>query len=89
MNAIRPAIIATPLHNADTEPEKVEALAKDKQLARRAGTSQEVAKLAVFLLSDDASFVTGSLYDIDGGFALTAGVAPSSARTNLPPPESS
>ena len=89
VNAIRPVIITTPLHNAHTEREKFEALAKDKQLAGRAGTSQEVAKLAVFLLSDDASFVTGSMYDIDGGFALTAGVAPSWARTNLPRPESS
>ncbi len=37
---------------------------------RRYGTSEEVAKLIVFLLSDDSSFCSGSVFGIDGG--LTA-----------------
>jgi NAD(P)-dependent dehydrogenase (short-subunit alcohol dehydrogenase family) len=32
------------------------------------GEPEEIAKLALFLCSDDASFITGSNYPIDGGF---------------------
>lgn len=35
---------------------------------KRAGTSDEVAQLAIFLLGDTASYVTGSVYSIDGGW---------------------
>ena len=34
----------------------------------RMGTPQEIADLALFLCSDEASFITGSDYPIDGGF---------------------
>ena len=34
----------------------------------RLGTADEVAKVVTFLLSDDASFVTGAYYLIDGGY---------------------
>lgn len=36
----------------------------------RAGTAQEAAAVALFLLSDDASFVTGSQYAVDGGLVM-------------------
>ncbi|MEF2244780.1 SDR family NAD(P)-dependent oxidoreductase [Paenibacillus sp. IITD108] len=39
-------------------------------LIGRSGRPEEVAKLAAFLLSDDSSYITGSLYPIDGGFNL-------------------
>ena len=35
---------------------------------RRYGTNEEVANLIAFLASDEASFITGSVYAIDGGF---------------------
>jgi NAD(P)-dependent dehydrogenase (short-subunit alcohol dehydrogenase family) len=38
-------------------------------LLKRAGRAEEVAKVAVFLLSDDASFVTGANIPVDGGFS--------------------
>jgi len=36
----------------------------------RMGEPAEVALLAAFLCSDEAAFITGSAYDIDGGFTL-------------------
>jgi NAD(P)-dependent dehydrogenase (short-subunit alcohol dehydrogenase family) len=36
----------------------------------RMGKPEEIASLAVFLCSDEASFITGSAYDIDGGSTL-------------------
>jgi NAD(P)-dependent dehydrogenase (short-subunit alcohol dehydrogenase family) len=36
----------------------------------RMGRPEEVAALVAFLASDEAAFITGSAYDIDGGFTL-------------------
>jgi len=47
------------------------ALGEENMLAgiplRRAGTPEEIGKLAVFLASSDASWITGKIYRIDGG----------------------
>ena len=42
----------------------------DRQPMGRLGTAQEVAALAVFLVSDEASYITGQPYLVDGGMAL-------------------
>ena len=72
VNAVRPGIVATNIHGPGMTPDKVDGFAANKQLMKRAGRAPEVAKLAVFLLSDDASFMTASLHDCDGSFSVVA-----------------
>ena len=51
---------------ADKKEEMFEKLSKDQPIGRM-GRPEEISALAVFLCSDEASFITGSAYDIDGG----------------------
>jgi hypothetical protein len=44
---------------------------------RRAGTAEEIAGVAAFLLSDDASYITGEVISADGGAACVSTVRPS------------
>ncbi len=67
VNAIAPAVIATPM-NATTTPEVLEHLIGLIPM-RRLGTAAEVAALVSWLVSDECSFSTGSVYDISGGRA--------------------
>jgi NAD(P)-dependent dehydrogenase (short-subunit alcohol dehydrogenase family) len=70
-NAISPGTIDSPmLHNFLAEQSHPEALRKEFDEMHpigRVGTIAEVANVAVFLASDEASFVTGSNYEVDGG----------------------
>jgi NAD(P)-dependent dehydrogenase (short-subunit alcohol dehydrogenase family) len=65
-NAIAPGSIATPANLAALAPKDFEALAAEASL-RRFGTPEEVARMAVFLLSEDSSFITGQTLICDGG----------------------
>ena len=78
-NAIAPGTIESPsldgriatLAKATKQPEKaVRQAFIDRQPMGRLGTAQEVANLALFLASDEASYVTGQTHLVDGGFAL-------------------
>ncbi|MDH3295483.1 MAG: SDR family oxidoreductase [Acidimicrobiia bacterium] len=66
VNAVRPGLIDTDLHTAAGQPDRVNALA-GKVPMRRGGTADEVANLIVWMLSDEASYMTGALVDIGGG----------------------
>ncbi len=73
-NCLCPARVHTPfvdqyLNKNYPESERAEMFQKlsEYQPIGRMGTPEEIAELSAFLLSDKASFITGSAYDIDGG----------------------
>lgn len=72
VNCICPGYIDTGLaegyFQSQSNPAQARADAGKLHALWRIGKAEEVAKVAVFLLSDDASFVTGSAYVVDGGF---------------------
>ena len=66
VNSVHPGVIRTPMVEAldDDLIAQITALAPMK----RAGTAEEVAYVVLFLASNEASFVTGSEYVVDGGY---------------------
>jgi 3-oxoacyl-[acyl-carrier protein] reductase len=69
VNAVCPGLINTSFHDKFTTIEVRERVAAMTPL-RREGTADEVANLVAFLASDDASFITGANYDINGGVGV-------------------
>lgn len=71
VNTVSPGPIETPIFNkVGLPPEALQQMAGAMQQRiplKRFGTASDVAKLITFLSSDDASFITGSEYLIDGG----------------------
>lgn len=66
VNAIRPGLIDTEIHASAGAPDRVERF-KDAVPMKRAGSAEEVAKAAIWLMSDDSSYINGALLDVAGG----------------------
>jgi 3-oxoacyl-[acyl-carrier protein] reductase len=70
VNAIAPGLVLTDLPQTGRSPEAFKAFV-DEEIKKtplgRTGTGQDVAKLALFLASDEASFLTGQIIAVDGG----------------------
>jgi NAD(P)-dependent dehydrogenase (short-subunit alcohol dehydrogenase family) len=67
VNAIRPGLISTDIHQAHGGMAKMEQMAKTVVPLGRAGFANEVAEVALWLASDAASYVHGTLIDVAGG----------------------
>ncbi|WP_437396583.1 SDR family NAD(P)-dependent oxidoreductase [Flagellimonas lutimaris] len=75
VNAICPGPVDTPLlwesAKAFEHPETAVEEAKKTTLLKRLGTPEDITKLALFLVSDDSSWITGTTVTIDGGIINT------------------
>ena len=74
VNCVVPGAIDTPLLrgsiNDSPDPAGTEKFLGSKSVFGRMGTSEEVANVMYFLASDEASFVTGAAYFVDGGWSI-------------------
>lgn len=74
VNAVCPGVIDTPmLGAAHGSPEALTHLAAEHPLGR-CGQPEEIARVVAFLSSDDASFITGGAYPVDGGVTAVIGM---------------
>ena len=66
VNAVRPGFIYTEMHASGGEPNRVDRV-KAFAPMKRGGTTQEVASAILWLLSEEASYTTGSFIEVSGG----------------------
>ena len=66
VNAVRPGVIYTDIHTRGGEPQRVDRV-KAAVPMQRGGQVEEVAHAILWLLSDEASYVTGACLDVTGG----------------------
>lgn len=75
MNAVNPGVVVTEIHKRrGMTAEQYEAFLEHSKTTHplgRVGQADEVAELIYFLASDQASWITGATYSIDGGRAQT------------------
>jgi NAD(P)-dependent dehydrogenase (short-subunit alcohol dehydrogenase family) len=70
VNAVSPAVVVTPIYGAFIEEDKIEETLQgfnELHPIGRVGRPDDIAKTIHFLLTDQSSWVTGAIWDIDGG----------------------
>ena len=72
VNAVAPGAIDTPMLRRSfarhADPEPVREASRNRHAMRRFGVAEEVANAVLYLASDEASFVTGTVLPVDGGW---------------------
>jgi NAD(P)-dependent dehydrogenase (short-subunit alcohol dehydrogenase family) len=66
VNALRPGLIDTEIHAKGGDPDRAKRHAPNVPI-KRTGSPEEVAKAVLWLLSDEASYITGTALDVTGG----------------------
>ena len=67
VNCVRPGLIATDMWEHSIGIEAAIALGKTGSMLKRIGRPEEIATMVLWLCSDEASYVTAAIYDVDGG----------------------
>jgi 3-oxoacyl-[acyl-carrier protein] reductase len=70
VNSISPGAFPTDAEKIHPNPDEYTQYVLDNQSLKRRGTPDDIGNLAVFLSSDGASFITGQLVQIDGGWVM-------------------
>ncbi|HET9538600.1 MAG TPA: SDR family oxidoreductase, partial [Mesorhizobium sp.] len=66
VNSVRPGLIDTEIHASGGQPDRAHRLGATTPLGRP-GQADEVAEAIIWLLGDQASYVTGAILDVSGG----------------------
>jgi NAD(P)-dependent dehydrogenase (short-subunit alcohol dehydrogenase family) len=69
-NAVSPGVIDTPMLRLMDDPATGNAYVRERVPLGRLGDAGEVARAILFLLSDDASYITGATLNVDGGVTV-------------------
>ena len=67
VNCVRPGLVLTDMWEHSIGPEAAIALGKTGSMLKRIGQPEEIATMVLWLCSDEASYVTSAIYDVDGG----------------------